>query len=190
MNELKHMYSIIEAALFVSGEPLELKDIAKAVERTEEETQHVISSLMELMEEEERGIHIIKVDTAYQICTNPKYFPNLEKVFNTPKRIKLSESLLETLAIVAYRQPITRNFINDIRGLNSDYNVNKLVEYNLIEEKGRDEGLGRPMLFGTTIEFLKFYGIDSIDKIPEISFEDLVVEANNELDEIQLSLLD
>ena len=134
---------------------------------------------MKQYEKEDRGIKIIELENAFQLCTKKEYYENLIKVAKAPKKQVLSDTLLETLAIIAYKQPITKMEIEKIRGVSSEHAVNRLVEYGLCKELGRLDAPGRPMLFGTTEEFLRVFGVQSIDELPVIS-EDLVEQFKDE----------
>ncbi|MFI3230525.1 MAG: SMC-Scp complex subunit ScpB [bacterium] len=166
---LREIESVIEAILFASGEPMHIKDIAKVTGQTENFTKKLINSLIDKYNIDKRGIKIIQIDESFQMCTNPDFFEYIKNLHETPKKKYLSQSLLETLAIVAYRQPITRNGIEDIRGVGSSSAINSLIKNNLIEEKGRLEAIGRPILFGTTNEFLTYFGFSSISDMPNIN---------------------
>ena len=135
--------------------------------------------MMDKYEVDDRGIKIIELDNAFQMCTKPEYYENLIKVASQPRKYTLTDVLLETLSIIAYKQPITKMEIEKIRGVSSDHAVNKLVEYGLAKELGRLDAPGRPMLFGTSEDFLRTFGVQSIDELPVIS-EDLVEKFKDE----------
>ncbi len=158
----------IEAILFAKGEAVSVSDIAKGIEKTIDETKKICNELKDLYKKEKRGLNLIEIEDKYQLCSSEVYFDNIRKVIKIPKKQELTEPLLETLAIIAFRQPITRVQIEEIRGVSSSFAVNKLMEYGLICEKGRLDFVGRPMLFGTTEDFLKFYGINSINELENI----------------------
>lgn len=182
--ELNQMEARIEAILFTMGEAVELNRIAGAIEHDEETTRRIITNMMDHYEKEERGIHIIELEGAYQLCTKPSMYETIIKVTHIPKKHVLTDVLLETLSIIAYKQPITKIQIEAIRGVKSDHAVNKLVEYNLVCEMGRLDAPGRPILFGTTEEFLRSFGINSLDSLPTMNtdkIEDFKLEAEEEL---------
>lgn len=180
----KKMQAVIEAVLFTMGESVELDKLALAVDSDKETVRQVIADMMKQYEKEDRGIKIIELENAFQLCTKKEYYENLIKVAKAPKKQVLSDTLLETLAIIAYKQPITKMEIEKIRGVSSEHAVNRLVEYGLCKELGRLDAPGRPMLFGTTEEFLRVFGVQSIDELPVIS-EDLVEQFKDEA-EIEL----
>jgi segregation and condensation protein B len=175
----KKMQAVIEAVLFTMGESVELDKLALAVDSDKETVRQVIADMMKQYEKEDRGIKVIELENAFQLCTKKEYYENLIKVAKAPKKQVLSDTLLETLAIIAYKQPITKMEIEKIRGVSSEHAVNRLVEYGLCKELGRLDAPGRPMLFGTTEEFLRVFGVQSIDELPVIS-EDLVEQFKDE----------
>ncbi len=181
--EIKLLEAQIEAILFTMGEAVELERLAGAVEHDEETTRKVIHHMMDEYERDERGIHIIELDGAFQLCTKPSLYEAVIKITHIPKKHILTEVLLETLSIIAYKQPITKLQIEAIRGVKSDHAVNKLVEYNLICEMGRLDAPGRPILFGTTEEFLRCFGLNSLDSLPILNpdkIDDFKLEAEEE----------
>ncbi|NLL92908.1 MAG: SMC-Scp complex subunit ScpB [Clostridiales bacterium] len=186
--EITKLEAAIEAILFTMGESVEIEKIAKAIQHDEDTTRKIIYNLMDKYQTEDRGIKIIELDNAFQMCTKPEMYDYLIKVASQPKRQVLTEVMLETLSIVAYKQPVTRAEIEGIRGVKCDHAVNKLIEYNLITEVGRLDAPGRPLLFGTTEDFLRKFGVQSLEDLPEISndkYEDFKSEAE---EEVQLKL--
>lgn len=182
--ELKQIEAQIEAILFTMGEAVELDRIAGALDHDEETIRKIIHNMMDQYETEDRGIHIIELDGAYQLCTKPSMYESIIKITHVPKKHVLTDVLLETLSIVAYKQPITKLQIEAIRGVKSDHAVNKLVEYNLVCEMGRMDAPGRPILFGTTEEFLRCFGLQSLDALPVVNpekIEDFKLEAEEEM---------
>ncbi len=174
----------IEAVLFSVGEAVEIKELAKALELDEETVDKIIKDMADRYETEDRGIHIVKLEQAVQLCTKNEYYDVLTKVVNMPKKHSLTDSLMETLSIVAYKQPVTRQEIEAIRGVSCVHAINKLVEYNLITEVGRLDAVGRPILFGTTEDFLRCFGVASMDELPVITpdkIEDFRQEAMEEV---------
>lgn len=177
------MEGIIEAILFTMGESVELSRMAKTLEQTEEAVKEAITDMNQKYKKENRGIHIIELNGAYQLCTKPEVYEYLIRIAKQPKKQVLSGVLLETLSIIAYKQPITKIEVEKIRGVKSDHAVNKLVEYNLVCEVGRLDAPGRPILFGTTEEFLRRFSVQSLDDLPSLNaeqMEDFKEEAENE----------
>ena len=180
--------AIIEAILFTMGESVELGRIASAIGHDEKTTEKMIHQMMDKYNEEDRGICIIELDGAFQMCTKKEMYEYLIRIAKQPKRHVLTEVLLETLSIIAYKQPVTKLEIEKIRGVKSDHAVNKLVEYNLVEEKGRLDAPGRPLLFGTSEEFLRRFGIQSTEELPNLNSEQIETFKAEAEEEIQLKL--
>lgn len=159
--------SIVEGILFAIGEPVEIEKLALAIDKDIKSAKYILDDVMNEYNSRETGLKIIKIDDAYQLTTKPDIFSYIIKVVKQPKKFQLTQAVLETLAIIAYKQPITKLEIEKIRGVNSDYSVNKLLEYELVEELGRSEAIGRPILFGTTKSFLRIFGISDIEELKE-----------------------
>ena len=157
---------IIEALLFAVGEPVSADQIAKVLEVETKEAIEAVEVLKERYDREHRGMQILRLENAFQMTTRPEYYPNVQKMYRSGQKITLSETQMETLAIIAYKQPVTKQEIADIRGVQSDAVVNRLVEYNLVMEKGRRKTPGRPVLFGTTDDFLRNFGLSSVKDLP------------------------
>lgn len=185
---LAELEAVIEAILFTMGEAIELERIAAATGQDEDTCRRVIHSMMDNYAGDDRGIQIIELDGAFQMCTKAAMYESLIKIAHVPKKHVLTDVLLETLSIIAYKQPITKIEIEHIRGVKTDHAVNKLVEYNLVCEVGRLDAPGRPILFATTEEFLRNFGIESLEDLPAVNsekVEDFKLEAE---EEIQLKL--
>ena len=163
-----NLKGVVESILFTFGDAVELKKIANALEIDEDTAKNLIYELMESYNKSEHGIKIIELGDAFQMCTKPETYDYLVRIAKQPKKITLSDVQLETLSIVAYRQPVTKLEIEKIRGVNSNHAMNKLVEIGLIEEVGRLDAPGKPLLFGTTEEFFRRFGIQSLDDLPTI----------------------
>ena len=184
----KQIEAVIESILFTMGESVELSKIAKVIEHDEDTTRKILRNMMDRYKEEDRGICIIELEDSFQMCTKKEMYEYLIRIAKQPKRYVLTDVVLETLSIIAYKQPITKIEIEKIRGVKSDHAVNKLVEYNLVAEVGRLDSPGRPILFGTTEEFLRRFSVQSVDDLPGITpekIEDFKAEAE---DEVQLKL--
>ena len=182
--ELKLIEAKIEAILFTMGEAVELERIAIAIEHDTETTRKIIRNMMDHYDDESRGIQIIELDGAYQMCTKAELYDVLVRIAHVPKKHVLTDVLLETLSIIAYKQPITKLEIENIRGVKSDHAVNKLIEYNLIVEVGRMDAPGKPILFGTSEDFLRSFGISSLEDLPVVTPDkvaDFKLEAEEEV---------
>ena len=182
--EEKNYKAIIEAVLFTMGESVELGKIADVIGLDKKETKEIIEEMMQELADSGRGIALMELDGAYQMCTKQEMYKTLVKIAHVPKKHILTDVLLETLSIIAYKQPITKIEIEHIRGVKSDHAVNKLIEYNLICEAGRLDAPGRPVLFATTEEFLRNFGIESLNDLPTINpdkIENFRTEAEKEV---------
>lgn len=181
---------IIESILFTMGESVELEKIASAIELDKKKTKKIIEEMQKELNESDRGVTIIELDGAYQMCTKTQMYEYLIKIAKQPKKRVLSDVLLETLSIIAYKQPVTKAEIEKIRGVSSDHAVSKLVEYELVCELGRLDAPGRPLLFGTTEQFLRSFGVQSVDELPVLSpvqLEEFKQEAEAEMN-VQLDV--
>ncbi len=181
---MTNLKAAVEAVVFSIGDPVEIQTIAEALECTTKEVEETIDEIMHDCADENRGIQLIMLENSCQFVTKKEYYAPLIKITSNPKKPVLTDSVMETLAIVAYRQPVTRSEIEKIRGVSSDHAVNKLIEYDLVKELGRLDAPGRPMLFGTTDEFLRRFGVNSKDVLPKIdpSLEaDFKEEAESEI---------
>ena len=157
----------LEALLFVNGDPLSLKRIAEILEVDQENVKLLLAQLIQDMNQQERGLTIIEVAGGYQLCTKPHLTGFLENLVQI-KENKLSIPALETLSIIAFKQPITKQEIEAIRGVRVDKVLANLLERNLIKELGRKEAIGRPIIYGTTEVFLKCFGLKSLEDLPEL----------------------
>lgn len=160
--------SIIEAIMFSYGEPVSIKDLNLAIneELAPKEIEIMLDILIEEYKENNRGIHIIKLGDKYQMCSNPEYADFIKKIIEPSRKKTLSQATLETLIIVAYKQPITKTEIESIRGVKCDRVISTLLDQSLIYESGRLNKIGKPILFKTTDEFLKLLDIESLNELP------------------------
>lgn len=182
--DLKETQGAIEAILFAMGESVELSRIAKAVEQDTDTTRKIIHHMMEQYRTQDRGIQIIELEDAFQLCTKKEYYDSLVQIAMQPKKAVLTDVQLETLSIIAYKQPVTKAEIEKIRGVKCDHAVNRLIEYDLVTELGRLDAPGRPILLGTTEEFLRSFGVQALDELPVLSpvqMEDFKAEAEEEI---------
>ncbi|MCR5214462.1 MAG: SMC-Scp complex subunit ScpB [Eubacterium sp.] len=183
-----NLKAAIEAILFATGSAIEENKLLQALGTEEDPINKkdflkAVDELEKSYEDQDRGIRLLRLESKYQLCTKNEYFEVLGRIVNMPKKHSLTDTLLETLAIVAYKQPVTRAEIEKIRGVSCSHVVNRLVEYNLICEVGRLDAPGHPILFGTTDDFLRNFGISSMDELPGISqdkIEDFRKQAEKE----------
>ncbi len=166
MSKLKYA---VEGILFAAGEPVKSAQLAAALDTDIKKIEKAVEELKDEYNESRRGFAIIDIDEGYQICSRPEYYTYIQVILGEQRRQALSNAAMETLAIIAYKQPVTRSSVEYIRGINSDGSVNRLLERGLIEEKGRLNAPGRPILYGTTVNFLRCFGLKSLSELPEIN---------------------
>lgn len=168
-----------EAILFTMGDSVSCKRLAAALEISEADTKKIVRSLSDRYRENGSSIQIIELEDAWQMCTRPEYYDYLIRIARQPKKYTLTDVVLETLSIIAYKQPVTRQEIEKIRGVSCSHAVNKLLDYGLIRELGRLDAPGKPILFGTTEDFLRCFAVQSVDELPSIS-QDKIEEIREE----------
>lgn len=161
--------AVIEGILFAMGDSVEVSKIAEVIGESVKNTKAILKAMEEGYLGEDRGIALTWLDDAVQLCTKAETYEYLIKIAKSPRKISLSDSVMETLSIVAYRQPVTRVEIEKVRGVSCDHAINKLLEYDLITELGRLDAPGRPLLFGTTEQFLRCFGVKSLEELPELN---------------------
>lgn len=188
--ERQQAKAVMEAILFTMGESVEISRLANVIEEDVKTTNQLLEEMQEAYNIEDRGIRIIRLEDAVQLCTKPEMYEHIIKIAKTPRKFVLTDTLLETLSIIAYKQPVTRIEIEKVRGVGCDFAVNKLLEYDLITELGRLDAPGRPLLFGTTEQFLRCFGVRSLEELPEMSpvqIEEFKQQAEQEI-QIQLDI--
>ena len=161
--------AVLEAILFTMGESVEISRLADVIEEDRKVTKDILMEMKEEYQTENRGIELIELDNSVQLCTKNDMYEYLVKIAKTPRQYVLSDTVLETLSIIAYKQPVTKLDIERIRGVSCDFAVNKLLDFDLIREIGRMDAPGRPMLFGTTEQFLRSFGVKSLEELPELN---------------------
>lgn len=161
--------AVLEAILFTMGDSVEVKSLADVIEEDVKTTREILKEMEQRYEEEDRGIALTWFEDAVQLCTKAEMYEYLIKIAKAPRKMVLTDTVLETLSIVAYKQPITRVEIERVRGVSCDHAINKLLEYDLITELGRLDAPGRPLLFGTTEQFLRCFGVKSLEELPELN---------------------
>ena len=171
--ELAQRVGIVEAILFVTGDAVEKREICRAMEITEGELEETLDALESGYDFDRRGLRLLRFGAHVQLGTRPDYAPYVEKLLQPVQKQSLSQAVMETLAVIAYRQPVTKAEIELVRGVKCDYSVQSLTAKGLIEEVGRKEALGRPILYGTTDAFLRHFCISSLSELPEIDFSRL-----------------
>ena len=171
--ELQNLEHALEAILFAAGDPVPVVRLAEVLELPVFDVETALKRLADSYLFDRRGIRIIRLETTYQMCSDPQYAPEIRGVLETRRAGQLSPALLEVLSIVAYRQPVTRAYIEQVRGVDSTYSVAALAEKSLIEEAGRLDVPGRPILYRTTADFLRVFGLSSLEDLPPLpEFDD------------------
>ena len=166
--ELKELESAVESILFASGEPVEIERICVALDLSREEAETILQHLSDYYSFERRGIRLVKMDDTYQLCSAPEHGDVIRRAFEIRKPAKLSQPALEVMTIIAYYQPTTRAFVDQIRGVDSSYTVTLLLNRHMIEECGRLQVPGRPRLYRTTKTFLRSFHLNSLEDLPEL----------------------
>ena len=183
-DNINRLQAAAESILFAAGDKVSLDRLSKALNISKERTQEVLELLSIKYEDETSGICLKSIANGYQLCTKEQMYPYLTGVVDNDRKYQLTESVMETLSIIAYRQPVTRVEIEKIRGVSSDHAVNRLVDLGLVRELGRLDAPGKPLLFGTTDEFLRCFGISSKSDLPVLentALEDFRQEATAEV---------
>ena len=174
--EEKNIQCAIEGILFATGEPVKTAKLAAVLEVDIDVIEEAVSILKYNYDAEKRGVMIIEIDGGYQLCSRPEYYGYIQEILGEQRRQALSNAAMEALAIIAYKQPITKGQVEYIRGVNSDGAVARLVERDLVEEKGRLDAPGRPIHYGTTQNFLRCFGLKNPQDLPEVDLSELSKE--------------
>ena len=180
--------AVIEAILFTMGDSVEISRLAEVIEEDVKTTKSILKDMAARYEEENRGIGLTQFDDSVQLCTKADMYEYLIKIAKTPRKMTLTDTVLETLSIIAYKQPVTRLEIERGRGVSCDHAINKLLEYDLITELGRLDAPGRPLLFGTTEQFLRCFGVKSLEELPELNPVQVEEFKQQAEQEVQLTL--
>ena len=178
----------IEARLFTMGEAISAEAIGAVIGHDKATVIRLVHHLMDRYQNEKRGIRIIELDGSFQMCTSPEMYDYVIKLTHQPKKQVLTDVMLETLAIVAYKQPVTKAEIEQIRGVSCSHAINKLLEYGLITEAGRLNAPGRPILWATPDEFLRPFGVQSVEGLPSVSPEEMETLKTEAEEEVQMTL--
>ena len=188
MNKTDNLISTIEAMLFASGEPVEASKLAEVLDIDIETVEKMLGHLSALYDERSSGLMIIRIDNKYQICTREKYSEEVRKLMEIKKNTPLSNAAFEVLAVIAYNKTVTRSFIEQVRGDDCSGPISSLVQKGLIEEKGRMDLPGRPLIYGTTDRFLRCFSLNSLEDLPDLPKNDEIDSIAK--DESQTSLFD
>ena len=180
--------AVLEAILFTMGDSVGIDSLASVIEEDKKTTREILEEMMQNYSAEDKGIGLTMLEDAVQMCTKGELYEYLIKIAKAPKKFVLTDTLLETLSIIAYKQPVTRLEIERVRGVSCDHAVNKLLEYDLITEVGRLDAPGRPLLFGKTEQFLRSFGVKSIEDLPELNAVQIEEFKQQAESEVQLQL--
>lgn len=178
---LNEMIPAFEAVLFAAGEPVEIEKFCTVFEVDTETVESVMDMLSDRLEDSGSSVKLVRLDFSYQLCTRKEYAENIRAVLDLRRKAPLSQAALEVLAVIAYNQPVTKAYVEQVRGVDCSGVVSTLVEKGLLEEKGRLELPGRPLLYGTTQNFLRCFGLKNLDELPEVPSEDTVEDSNGQL---------
>lgn len=186
--EIEKIEAAIEAVLFSIGDAVHINKLSEVLGQDKTTTKRIVTNMCDRYEVENRGIRIIAIEECYQLCSKPEYYEQIRQISHKTREFTLTDVLIETLSIIAYKQPITKTHIEEIRGVNSNHAVNKLIEFQLVTELGRLNAPGRPVLFGTSQEFLRCFGFHSVDELPFLEESQLTLLKSEVLEEVQLKL--
>ena len=179
--DIREMEAIVEGLLFAAGDPVPVARIAEILDLDKSTAKRFLANMALKLQNSQRGILMREIDGSYQLCTRPEHFEYISRLVDPRQKQALSQAAFETLAIVAYNQPVTRARIEMIRGVNSDSSIATLIERNLIREAGRLDSPGRPMLYETTEEFLRSFGFKSVKDLPLIEFDKIISENQSDV---------
>ena len=169
ITDVMQMKKTVEAVLFAAGHPVTYEKLSRLFELTPKQTKDFVSEYAIEYNASDRAIIMLAMDDCAQLCTRQEYMPQIKEALDIKRGGNLSNSSIETLAIIAYNQPVTRTYVDTVRGVDSTYAVNNLLDKGLIEPKGRVDAPGRPVLYGTTPDFLRVFGINSVSELPDVS---------------------
>lgn len=178
---VNEMIPAFEAILFAAGEPVEIEKFSEIFEIDNETVENIMDMLSVKLDESGSAIKLVRLDFCYQLCTRKEYAENIRAVLDLRRKAPLSQAALEVLAVIAYNQPVTKAYVEQVRGVDCSGVVSTLVEKGLLEEKGRLELPGRPLLYGTTANFLRCFGLKNLDELPDVPSDETVEDANGQL---------
>ncbi len=187
--DIREVQGAIEAILFAAGDPVDIERLADIVDIDKKTLREILKRMMDEYTYDRRGIHIIRMEDSYQLCTRSEFSEYVSHLADPPRMLNLSNAALEVLSIIAYKQPVTKTSIEHIRGVNCDYIVNRLIERNFIEEKGRLDAPGRPILFGTTEHFLRIFGLEELTDLPEFDSLCQSIEEGEQIEMVEFTEL-
>ncbi len=178
---VNEMIPAFEAILFAAGEPVEIDKFSDVFEIDNQTVEGIMDMLSDRLDKSGSAVKLVRLDFCYQLCTRKEYAENIRSVLDLRRKAPLSQASLEVLAVIAYNQPVTKAYVEQVRGVDCSGVVSTLVEKGLLEEKGRLELPGRPLLYGTTANFLRCFGLKSLDELPDVPSDETVEDANGQL---------
>ena len=187
---VKEMIPAFEAVLFAAGEPVEIEKFCTVFEVDNDTVESVMDMLSDRLEKSESAVKLVRLDFSYQLCTKKEYAENIRAVLDLRRKSPLSQAALEVLAVIAYNQPVTKAYVEQVRGVDCSGVVSTLVEKGLLEEKGRLELPGRPLLYGTTANFLRCFGLKNLEELPEVPSDDIIEDSNGQLKMLSTEVLE
>ena len=178
---INEMIPAFEAVLFAAGEPVEIEKFSEVFEIDAETVESIMDMLSDRLDNSGSAVKLVRLDFCYQLCTRKEYAENIRAVLDLRRKAPLSQAALEVLAVIAYNQPVTKAYVEQVRGVDCSGVVSTLVEKGLLEEKGRLELPGRPLLYGTTANFLRCFGLKNLDELPDVPGDETVEDSNGQL---------
>ena len=178
---VNEMIPAFEAIIFAAGEPVEIEKFSAVFDIDNETVENIMDMLSDRLDSSGSAVKLVRLDFCYQLCTRKEYAENIRSVLDLRRKAPLSQAALEVLAVIAYNQPVTKAYVEQVRGVDCSGVVSTLVEKGLLEERGRLELPGRPLLYGTTSNFLRCFGLSSLDKLPEVPTDDVLEDKNGQL---------
>lgn len=187
---VNEMIPAFEAVLFAAGEPVEIEKFSEVFEIDAETVESIMDMLSDRLDNSGSAVKLVRLDFCYQLCTRKEYAENIRAVLDLRRKAPLSQAALEVLAVIAYNQPVTKAYVEQVRGVDCSGVVSTLVEKGLLEEKGRLELPGRPLLYGTTANFLRCFGLKNLDELPEVPSDETIEDSNGQLKMLSAEVLE
>lgn len=187
---VNEMIPAFEAILFAAGEPVEIEKFTEVFEIDTETAESIMDMLSDRLDNSGSAVKLVRLDFCYQLCTRKEYAENIRAVLDLRRKAPLSQAALEVLAVIAYNQPVTKAYVEQVRGVDCSGVVSTLVEKGLLEEKGRLELPGRPLLYGTTANFLRCFGLKNLDELPEVPSDETIEDSNGQLKMLSAEVLE
>ena len=187
---VNEMIPAFEAILFAAGEPVEIEKFTEVFEIDTETAESIMDMLSDRLDSSNSAVKLVRLDFCYQLCTRKEYAENIRAVLDLRRKAPLSQAALEVLAVIAYNQPVTKAYVEQVRGVDCSGVVSTLVEKGLLEEKGRLVLPGRPLLYGTTANFLRCFSLKNLDELPEVPSDETIEDSNGQLKMLSAEVLE